>query len=115
MVPRHKVCLTTSAACAPEQRTVLWQVGPPADGLSVVAGGTPGRLLGAVVFFGLDAVLVIGFLEMLDALPLLWRRLGGHGSACRLDYGVEQTAVAAACIVRLLATVVGMDHQASGL
>ena len=33
---------------------------------------------------------------------------------CGLDYGVEQAAVAAARIVRLLATVVGMDNEASG-
>lgn len=53
--------------------------------------------------------------QVMDTLHLLWRRLGGHGIASGLDNGIKQTAVAAAGIVALLATVVGMDNEASGL
>jgi hypothetical protein len=46
-----------------------------------------------------------------DALKLFWRGLGGHSITAGEDNGVVQATVAAAGVVRLLATVVGMDHD----
>lgn len=44
-------------------------------------------------------------------MGLLWRRLGGHSLAGGVDNGVVQAAEAAADIVALLATVVGVDDE----
>ena len=89
-------------------------------------------------FLCLEAALVIGFLarvvisfravawslgrldrrtrcsknvQAIDALSLLWRGLGGYSVAGGEDNGLVQATVAVAGVVRLLATVVGMDND----
>lgn len=106
---------------------------------SVIGADASGRLLSAMDFFCLEAALVIGFLarvlisfravawslgrldrrtrcnqenvQAIDALKLLWRGLGGHSITAGEDNGLVQATVAAAGVVRLLATVVGMDDD----
>lgn len=107
MQPRQLHGHLSSGDCgktAPPQRCIYIDT-------SVIGAGASGRLLSAMEFLCLEAALVIGFLEAIDALSLLWRGLGGYSVAGGEDNGLVQATVAVAGVVRLLATVVGMDND----
>lgn len=73
-------------------------------------GPSVGRLVGWLLGPSSDTVQGKN-VQAIDALSLLWRSLGGHSITAGEGNGVVQATVAAAGVVRLLATVVGMDDN----